>query len=444
MINFTMPALGADMDEGTLDEWLVQPGDTVTRGQVVAVVETTKAAVEVECWQEGTVGELLVAAGETVQVGTPLATLLTAGEQAPPAAEHPKVQVPAEPAAAPEAVPAAPAAPSVTPAPVAAPPGHRRWVSPLARREAASLGVDLEAVTGTGPQGSVTVDDVHRAAETVVTEPTSEPAPATKPKPKPKAAAGTAPKRAPKPARRSTPEPAGKSPSERAAKAAARAEAMRASIAAAMGRSKREIPHYYLSQDVMLDRSLAWLTERNAQRSILERVLPAVLQIKAVGLAAQRFSEFNGFWKDNAFQASSDVHVGVAISLRGGGLVAPAIHDVPGKKLDDLMSDLTDLVARARAGSLRSSEMSDPTITVTNLGDKGVDAVFGVIYPPQVALVGFGTPAQRVCAVDGGIRIGTIMQATLSADHRASDGHRGALFLAEIARLLQDPDALEE
>jgi pyruvate dehydrogenase E2 component (dihydrolipoamide acetyltransferase) len=218
---------------------------------------------------------------------------------------------------------------------------------------------------------------------------------------------------------------------------------MRASIAAAMGRSKREIPHYYLAHEINLDQPLGWLTQRNAQCSILERVLPAVLQLKAVGLAAQHFPELNGFYKDGCFQPSAAVHVGVAISLRGGGLVAPAIHDVPGKKLDELMADLTDLVARARAGSLRSSEMSDPTITVTNLGDKGVDTVFGVIYPPQVAIVGFGAPAQRVCAVDGGIRISTTVQASLSADHRASDGHRGALFLAEIDRLLQQPESLE-
>ena len=211
-----------------------------------------------------------------------------------------------------------------------------------------------------------------------------------------------------------------------------------------MSRSKREIPHYYLADEIVFENSLTWLTKRNAQRSIDERVLPAVLLLKAVGLAAQRFGEFNGFWRDDGFQPATGVHVGVGISLRGGGLVAPAIHDVPEKKLDELMDDLTDLVARARSFSLRSSEMSDPTITVTNLGDQGVDAVFGVIYPPQVAIVGFGQPAQRVCVIDGGIRVVTTVQATLAADHRASDGHRGALFLTAINELLQQPDLLEK
>ena len=396
MIEFKMPALGADMDEGTLNEWLVKPGDTVTRGQVVAVVETTKAAVEVECWHEGVVGELLVPVGETVEVGTVLATLLEAGEAAPsqprPTRRQAKKPPPTEVVAVDQ--------PAPTTAAQDAGPHRRRWVSPAARRLAESLGMDIAAVSGTGPQGSVTIHDVEHAA-----------ASAKQPQPKPTAAD--------------------------------RAAGMRRSIAAAMSRSKREIPHYYLLHEIQLEKALSWLTARNAQRPITERVLPAVLQLKAVALAAQRFSEFNGFWRNDAFQASDEVHVGVAISLRGGGLVAPAIHDVPGKKLDDLMSDLMDLVARARAGSLRSSEMSDPTITVTNLGDQGVDAVMGVIYPPQVALVGFGKPAQRVCAVDGGIRLLTTAHTTLAADHRASDGHRGALFLAAIDELLQRPDDLE-
>ena len=410
MIEFTMPALGADMDEGTLNEWMVQPGDTVNRGQIVAVVETTKAAVEIECWHDGVIGELLGPIGQTVAVGTALATILEPGEKAEPrptavAAAATQAETPRT-----EAVPVA--------APVAAaqaPVGHRQWVSPVARRTAASLGVDLKGLTGTGPQGAITLQDVEHAAATAHHE---------APKPPP-----------PKPAESAEPQSA-------AEKARARGAAMRASIAAAMSRSKREIPHYYLSHEVILDTALGWLTEQNAGLSITERMLPAVLQLKAVALAAQKFKEFNGFWNDDGFEPSAQVHVGVAISLRGGGLVAPAIHDVNEKKLDELMRDLTDLVGRARAGSLRSSEMSDPTITLTNLGDKGVDAVFGVIYPPQVAIVGFGKPAQRVVVVDGGIRVATTVRTSLAADHRASDGARGALFLAEINRLLQQPEEL--
>ncbi|KZS78692.1 branched-chain alpha-keto acid dehydrogenase subunit E2 [Mycobacterium kansasii] len=401
MIEFTMPALGSDMDEGTLNEWLVKPGDKVTRGQIVAIIETTKAAVEIECWQEGTVNELLVPVGETVEVGTPLATLLEPGER-PAKQPRKRVRPPIAAAAAPAPAPSRAAAPAGV-----APPGHRRWVSPAARRLAQTLHVDLDTVTGTGPQGAVTINDVEHAA-------------AAKPAEKPSAKIATKPT------------------------AADRAALMRKSIAAAMSRSKREIPHYYLADEIIMEKSLTWLPARNAQRSITERVLPAVLLLKAVGLAAQRYGEFNGFWRDDGFQPATGVHVGVGISLRGGGLVAPAIHDVPDKKLDDLMGDLTDLVARARSFSLRSSEMSDPTITVTNLGDQGVDTVFGVIYPPQVAIVGFGKPSQRVCVIDGGIRVVTTVQGTLAADHRASDGHRGALFLSAINELLQQPDLLEK
>lgn len=399
-----MPSLGADMDEGTLNEWMVAPGDTVKRGQIVAVVETTKAAVEIECWHDGVVSELLVPVGQTVAVGTPLAMLLEPGEAA---GAEPVVPAPAAPAAS---------APATTDAPV----GHRLWVSPIARRTAASLGVDVKTIAGTGPQGAVTLHDVEHAAATVHHE---------------------TPKPAPVPA-----QPASAEPKSAAEKARERGAAMRASIAAAMSRSKREIPHYYLGDEIILDTAMAWLTEQNAGLPITERLLPAVLQLKAVAMATLKFGEFNGFWRGDTggghFEPAGGTHVGVAISLRGGGLVAPAIHDVAEKPLSELMADLTDLVARARAGSLRSSEMSDPTITVTNLGEKGVDTVFGVIYPEQVAIVGFGRPAERVVVVDGGIRVATTVQASLAADHRASDGARGALFLAEINRLLQQPGEL--
>ena len=401
MIEFTMPALGADMDEGMLNEWLVKPGDTVTRGQIVAVVETTKAAVEIECWHDGVVTELLVPAGQTVAVGTPLAMLAEPGEK-PPEAKPPE----AKPT---EGIPT-----PVAQTPPATPPvGHRLWVSPVARRTATALGVDLRTVTGTGPQDAITLQDVEHAAATAHHE---------------------APKPAPPP-----PQSTAAEPKSAADKARERGAAMRASIAAAMSRSKREIPHYYLADEIILDTALAWLGEQNAGRPITGRILPAVLQLKAVALATRRFGEFNGFWRDDHFEPGTGSHVGVAISLRGGGLVAPAIHDVAEKTLGELMADLTDLVGRARAGSLRSSEMSDPTITVTNLGDKGVDSVFGVIYPQQVAIVGFGKPAQRVVALDGGIRVATTVHASVAADHRASDGARGALFLAEINRLLQQP-----
>jgi pyruvate dehydrogenase E2 component (dihydrolipoamide acetyltransferase) len=379
MIEFKLPSLGADMEEGKLLEWKAKPGDRVKRGDVVAVVDTSKAAVEVEIWEEGTMREQLVQPGETVPVGTTLALLLAPGEDAATAV-RPKL------------------APLPPVAPAAAAPSARRRISPAARKHAEDLGVDLEKVQGSGPQAAVTVEDVERMK-----------VPANEQK-------------------------------EEIEKA--RALNMRSAIAAAMGRSKRDIPHYYLSETVPMLRASGWLAQENAKRPITGRLLMAVLQLKAVALALGKFPDLNGFFRDGAHVPSAAAHVGVAISLRQGGLVAPAIHDVQAKSLDELMRSLSDLVKRARAGSLRSSEMSDPTVTVTNLGEGGVESVFAIIYPPQVAIVGFGTIAERPWVQAGELRVAPTVVASLAADHRASDGHRGALFLAEIARLLQEPEKL--
>jgi pyruvate dehydrogenase E2 component (dihydrolipoamide acetyltransferase) len=217
---------------------------------------------------------------------------------------------------------------------------------------------------------------------------------------------------------------------------------MRRVIAAAMARSKREIPHYYLSTTIDMRRSLEWLAAENATRSVTKRLLYSVLLIRAVALALRSTPELNGFWIDDGFRASEAIHIGMAISLRQGGLINPAIHDVDKKDLDELMESMLDLVNRARTGLLRSSELSDGTITVTNLGEQGVESVFGVIYPPQVALVGFGKISERPVAAGGMIGVRPIIEATLSADHRVSDGHRGGRFLSAIDRLLQNPEKL--
>ena len=295
----------------------------------------------------------------------------------------------------------------------------RHPVSPAARRRGRELGVDVEALAGTGAGGAVTIADVERAA--------TEGAPPEE---------GARPPEGAPPARAAV-------PVAPPAAVADRQREMRRAIAAAMSRSKREIPHYYLSESIPMLRALEWLARRNAQRPIAERLLVAVLQLKAVAFALRETPELNGVHRDGEFVASAAAHVGVAIALRGGGLVAPAIHDVGEKPLDQLMRELADLVRRARAGSLRSSEMSDPTITVTNLGDQGVESVAGVIYPPQVALVGFGRIADRAWAQDGWVKAVPVVTASLAADHRVSDGHRGARFLAALREQLQRPEELD-
>lgn len=401
MIEFTLPSLGADMDKGKLVQWKVAPGDAVKRGQIVAVIETSKAAVEIEIWHDGTIHELLVEPGATVPVGTTLATLLESDEVAADA----KL---VERTVAGTGAPASTAAPVVVDSKPAAVPNIRRRVSPAARKHAEDAGISIDSIAGTGPDGAVTLEDVGRAIAqtaspqlTVVAE-TVQPPDSTTDRP---------------------------------------AE-MRKAIAAAMSRSKREIPHYYLSETVPMKNAQQWLAAANAQRTVTERILMAALQLKAVALALRKFPEMNGFYLDGAFRPAEGIHVGVAISLRQGGLIAPAVLDVADKPLEKIMLDLMDLVKRTRAGSLRSSEMSAPTITVTNLGEQGVEVVHGVIYPPQVALVGFGRITERPWVENGGLYALPVMTVSVAADHRVSDGHRGGLFLATIRDLLQRPEEL--
>ncbi|HEY5215284.1 MAG TPA: 2-oxo acid dehydrogenase subunit E2, partial [Pseudolabrys sp.] len=205
---------------------------------------------------------------------------------------------------------------------------------------------------------------------------------------------------------------------------------------------KREIPHYYLEHQVEITACEQWLAEKNATLPPDNRLLLGALAIKAVALAARRFPAFNGFYRDNKFEPAPAVHVGVAVAIRGGGLAAPALHDADRLPLDELMSGMRDLVQRTRAGRIRGSEMSDPTITISSLGERGVEVLNGIIYPPQVAIVGFGKAVVRPWVVDGAIGPRSVITITLSGDHRATDGHAGALFLAEIGKLLQEPDKL--
>jgi pyruvate dehydrogenase E2 component (dihydrolipoamide acetyltransferase) len=412
MADFLMPSLGADMEVGTVLQWLVKPGDAVKRGDIVAVVDTEKATIEVEIFQTGIIQKIVVPEGEKVPVGTLLAVLTTNGETVAAAPEaRPKPSAPPVP---PRPVPPPVVAKPLPPKPAAP---HRMHISPLAMRVAMELKVDLATVKGTGPDGAITKADVERAAK-------APPAPA----PGPPAAAPAGPPAA------APPKPL-VAPVDRTA-------TMRKVIAAAMARSKREIPHYYLGTHVDMSKAMGWLQAENLKRPVTERLLYSVMLLKAVALAIHQVPEMNGFWKDGAFVHSEGVHVGVAISIRQGGLIAPAIHDVDKKSLSEIMVNLRDLVKRVRAGNLRSSEIADPTITVTSLGEQGVETVFGVIYPPQVALVGFGKIVEQPWARDGMVGARPIVMASLSGDHRASDGHRGGLFLAAIERLLQEPEKL--
>ncbi|WP_405860047.1 2-oxo acid dehydrogenase subunit E2 [Streptomyces sp. NBC_00090] len=464
MAEFTMPSLGADMDEGTLSQWLVHPGDQVARGDVVAVVETAKSAIEVECFHSGTVDALLVDEGTTVPVGTPLARIGTSAESKPTVDRPPSTPLvrrlaqdrhvdladvhgsgpggritradvehaKPEPARTPEhgktSGPAestrtatgrqsvtepvrrkrSDSRPEAKTAPTTRPPRpvrsddstrerqapQRVRSSPLARRLATELGVDLAEVTGTGRGGTVRAEDVRSAA-----------------------------------------------PAEGALRPAVPGVA-RAATARLMTRSKREIPHFYLSTTVDMAAALEWMRARNRELPLSSRLVPAALMFKAVALAARKVPELNGHWVDNGFVPAEDVRLGVAVSLRGGGLAAPALAHADALTVAEVMAALKDLVARARGGRLRASETADPSLTVTNLGDQGVEAVFGVVYPPQVALVGLGRIVERPVAVNGLLGVRPVVTATLSADHRAADGATGTRLLTTMDKLLQQPEEL--
>jgi pyruvate dehydrogenase E2 component (dihydrolipoamide acetyltransferase) len=401
---FTMPSLGADMESGTLAEWLVKPGDHVAKGDIVAVVETQKGAIEIEIFEAGVIGALLAEPGQTLPVGAPLARLGEPEDGALPTAAAPQQEIPE--AAEPPAIGVAgkrTAEPVAAASPVG---GALLLASPAARARAAELGLTLGSFQGSGPGGAVLLSDVERVAE-------ARPAPSEP---------------------RKDDRAKGKPGLDMAE--------MRRAIAAAMSRSKREIPHYYLCHEIDLQPAQDWLTARNADRVPDQRLLMGALLIRATVGALAKVPELNGRFEAEPFAPSAAIHCGLAVAMRGGGLIAPAILDAQDMDLDAVMAAIRDMVVRTRTGRLRNSEITQGTITVSSLGETGADSLIGVIYPPQVALVGFGAPRPKAMVFEGAVRPRLAVTVSLSADHRVSDGRRGAIFLSEISRLLQEPDSL--
>nr|WP_321469184.1 dihydrolipoamide acetyltransferase family protein [uncultured Desulfobulbus sp.] len=393
-----MPSLGADMESGTLVEWLVEPGAWINKGDIIATIETQKGLFEIEAFEEGYLGEPVVQPGTEVPVGTVLAVISSVepSEMSETKAAAAKAEAEIPPS------PPPPTEIEVSEAPVAATSG-RITVSPAARRLAAQLGVDLSTISASGADGVIHRQDVERASQ--------QPA---------EAARATSPVQPPPSADIN----------------------MRRAIAAAMSRSNREIPHYYLESDIDMSVPLQWLEAENGKKSIRERILPVALLLKAVALGLRDVPELNGYWLDDQLQIKSSIHIGFALGLRKGGLVTPAIHDVDTLPLSQLMEAMTDLIERSRSGRLRGSEMTDATVSVTNLGDRGVKSAFGIIYPPQVALIAFGRIMERPWAEEGHLVLRRCMTVTLAGDHRATDGHTGALYLEALNRHLQQPEAL--
>lgn len=382
------------MEAGTLVEWHVKPGDKVKRGDIIASVDTQKGLIDIEVFNEGIIEKLLLKENEKVPVGTVMATI-EAGEKVV-VMEEEKIPEPKEKEKIAEPKEEEKKEIEKVELPLE---HHRIKASPLAKSIAAENGIDLSNITGSGEDGAITKDDVEKAMIE---------------------------KMAPKEEKKVT---------------ATTTENVRMAVAAAMSKSNREIPHYYLKTKIDMSKALAWLEEANKQRSVKQRLLLVVLLIKAVAKAVTEVPDLNGYWQ-NGLERKEEINIGFVVSLRTGGVMIPAIHNADQQTIDELMASLNDIIPRARAMKLRSSELSESTITVTNLGDNNAETVYGVIYPPQVAIVGFGSIIEMPWAENGLLGARPVINVTLSADHRATDGATGSRFLMTLKKYLSNPDLL--
>jgi pyruvate dehydrogenase E2 component (dihydrolipoamide acetyltransferase) len=380
MSQFVMPSLGADMESAVLMEWKVKEGDHVSKGEVIAEVETSKGVIEIEVFEEGIVEKILVEEESECAVGTPLAFIRTEQEESAPKMQSAHTAEAVLPIASQVSETKQEETPSA----------ERIKASPAARRKAKELGIDISELASAG--GEIHLSQISNTTES---QPQAQPI-----------------------------------------------SGMRQAIARAMSRSNTDIPHYYLSTSINMTPALHWLETLNAARSIKERILPAALLIRAVVLSLKAVPELNGFWENNGPKISNEINPGIAIALRKEGLITPALLNSGNMSLNEIMHALDDLITRTRSGKLRNTEMTQQTITITNLGDLGVESVFGVIYPPQVALIGLGRIVNAPWAEGDTLAVRKVMQATLAGDHRATDGRVGAKFLEKLNEYLQKPEEL--
>ncbi|MDA8252180.1 MAG: pyruvate dehydrogenase complex dihydrolipoamide acetyltransferase [Rhodospirillales bacterium] len=432
--NILMPALSPTMTEGTLARWLKKEGETVKAGDVIAEIETDKATMEVEAVDEGVLGKILVPDGTAgVKVNAPIAVLVADGEAVPAGAAAPAA--PPSPAA-PKPEAAAPRPQAASPAAAPAPKGNghdaggeRIFASPLARRMAKQAGIDLAALTGSGPNGRIIKADIEAAQGRA-------PAAAQAP-----AAAAQAPVAAPVPA-------------APAAKPAAPITAphtllphtsMRKVIARRLAEAKQLVPHFYVSIDVELDALLKLRGELNAKSA---KDGPAAFKlsvndliIKAAAITLRRVPKVNASFTDDATVLYDDVDISVAVSIPDG-LITPIIRKADQKGLAAISNEMKDLAVRAKAGKLKPEEFQGGGFSISNMGMYGVSTFAAIINPPQAAILAVGAGQQRPVVKDGQLAVATVMTCTLSVDHRIVDGALGAEWLAEFKRVVEDPLSL--
>jgi pyruvate dehydrogenase E2 component (dihydrolipoamide acetyltransferase) len=426
-IEVTMPQMGADMTEGTIVKWLKGVGESVSRGEMIAEIETDKANVELEAFESGTILKLVANEGEVVPVGEVIALLGEPNEAAPEVDRKPPAVTPAKreiepevkaagpaPAAAPAATTVSAPTPPVAPAPTE---DGRLRISPVARKIASDAGLDYRAVRGTGPDGRILRKDVESAIAAGSAQPV-----AAAPKLEPAApAAATSRIAAPAPT--------------------AGLSKMRQAIARRMTQSKTTAPHYYLTLDIDMTAALEFRSQINANATDEQRVSINDLIVKACAIAIERHPRFNAEFHDTGLTMHDRINVCIGIAL-DDGLIAPAVLDCQSKSLGRIAIETKDLVNRAKSGHLKADEYSEGTFTITNLGAYGVETLIGIINPPQAAILGVGSVMPKPVVKDNAVVVRQVMKVALSADHRVTDGAEGAVFIKEIQNLLEAPAAL--
>lgn len=413
----TMPSMGADMTEGTIVKWLKAEGDQVGRGDKLAEVETDKTVVEMEAYAEGLLRKIVVSEGSLVQVGAVIAFIGDADDDIPevvaaaPAAEA----VPEAPAATP-----APPAPAPTPAPepvqqaapapvaVPASQGGRIKASPIARKIAEEKGVDIAAITGTGPGGRITKSDVENFA----------PSPGF-------AVSG------------------GRSPVVLDGSDTP-LSSMRQAIARVTVRSKTEAPHYYVTHEI--DMSAAMTFRRQLNEALDEegdRVSVNDLILMALTKALIKYPKWNSFFDGDKLIGHPSINLGVAIAL-DEGLIVPAVIDIQNMSLVEISRAVRDLGKRARGdgGNLTQAELTQGTFGTSNLGMFGTDTFSAIIVPPNAGIIAVGTVKEKPVVRDGKVVVASMMNATISADHRVGDGAEAAVLLGEFQKNLENPARL--
>ena len=448
--SIVMPQLGYDMREGTVVRWVKQEGDEVVANEVIAEIETDKAVVEFKPTTGGVLRRIVASEGEAVPVGQLIAVIGDADEALPDDLVSPPAA-----ASAPAAEPAPAPAPSPAAAPTAAPAGEVR-ASPIARRLARERGVDLAAVTGSGPGGRIVEADVLAAADAarvsaeagralasplarrLARERGIELSTITGTGPGGRIVEADIPAAAPAPA----PAPSAPAPAP-APEGAGRQDLsrMRQAIASVTSGSKREAPHFYVAVDIDMTAAMALRRDINDELPASSRVSVNDLIVKASALAIGKHLKFNAFFRGDYLQMNPSINVGIAIALESG-LIVPGIPECENKTLTQIAAASRDLVDRANNGTLQAEEYTGTTYSVSNLGMFDVDSFTAIIFPPHAAILAVGAVKEQPVARDGQLAIAEMMKATLSVDHRVADGAEAAQFLMEIKRLLEKPVSL--